>query len=444
MPSRTEARGRRWFEHALRVLGVGALLVALWQAWRPLSDGPMARGERVPLASADSLMRLLTDPVRSRLDLELRQVPDAEVRALLQAATHAGVRVSWREAAGAPLPALAVSAEARVDPSGGSVVRLAAPVGGMVELADSLGWIDSATVTAPGVTWQVPGASRAFAVRLGGTTARTRDPRALPPRRVRLLAAAGWDARFTLLALEEAGWTVDAAFAIAPRVRVNAGQPEPLDTARYAVVVALDSTAWSQAPAIARFVRDGGGLVLLSDAADGAPAAMPRVGTVGARTEGVPGALRGESPREGLAFRPFARLETGSVVLERSTRSGTPASVVASRLDAGRVVQVAWASTWEWRMLGGDASLDAHRDWWRLLLQRAAAGRDSARPVAQRWPGDAAPLADLVARIGPSSDSTGGAADAPPSSRPPDPRLLLLAAAALLSEWWSRRLRGAR
>jgi hypothetical protein len=439
---------RRGVESVLRALGIGALLLALWQAWRPARESVAQEVARVRLVPADSLARLLTDPVRSELALDLPSVPDGETRALLQAATHAGVRVAWRSADGSPLPALAVSAEARVDPAGGSVVRLAAPSNASVELADSLGWIDSATVTAPGVTWQVPGEPRAFAVRLGGTIARTSEPRAAAPRRVRLLAEAGWDARFTLLALEEAGWTVDAAFAIAPRVRVNAGQPESLDTARYAAVVALDSSAWSQASAIARFVRDGGGLVLLSDAADGAPAVLPRAGAVGTRTEGVPGALRTAAPREGLAFHPFARLEPESVVLERSTRAGAPPSVVARRIEAGRVVQVAWGSTWEWRMLGDDASLDAHRDWWRLLLQRAAAGGDSVPVVEGPWPGDAAPLADLVARVGAPGSSSGrvpdGAADAGSTSRPPDPRLLLLAAAALLAEWWSRRLRGAR
>jgi len=436
-------------EHLLRAIGVAALLLACWMAWFPASAARLAESPRwTPLPDADALAQAFVASPRAPRWLTLSAVPDEERRALLQAGVHAGVPIAWRAADTTSLPALALSADASADPAGGMVVRVAAPNGVTLELVDSLGWIDSTTSARGGVSWRVPGAPRGVRVHAGANRAMAQPVVAANAFRVRLYGVPGWESRFTTVALEESGWTVDAAFTIAPRVTVRSGRPEALDTARYRVVVALDSTAWTDAAAIARFVRSGGGLVLLGDAAAGAPASMPLAGRIGALQAAVPGALRTATPLEGVPLRALTGLLPGSVVLERSGRAGSPVRVAARVLDAGRVVQAGLSGLWEWRMLGGDDAMDAHRDWWRVMLQRAASARPEPPPmspsVAQPWPGDAAPLADLVARVGPadSAPTVDPLAEGTTAGLPG--WLLLVALAALVGEWWSRRLRGAR
>jgi hypothetical protein len=438
-----------WGERALRAIGLGALALACWLAWVPATAARLTDAPRwTALPDASTLAQLLVSSARAPRWLSLVAVPDETRRALLQAGVHAGVPVAWREADDASLPALAVSADASVDPAGGMVVRAAAPSGVSLELADSLGWIDSTTSVQGGVSWRVPGAARVVRVHAGATRATVSPSAPTEAYRARLYGAPGWESRFTAVALEESGWTVDAAYTIAPRVVVRSGRPEALDTARYRVVVALDSTAWADAAAIARFVRNGGGLVLTADAALGAPATMPVAGRLGALNAAVPGALRTVAPLEGVPLRAITGLLPGSVVLERSERSGLPVRVAARVVGGGRVVQTGLSGLWEWRMLGGDDAVDAHREWWRVMLQRAASAAPELLATAPRgaWsgPGDAAPLADLVARVGP--------ADSAPSLPPSTARttaelpswLLLLALVALVGEWWTRRLRGAR
>lgn len=446
---RVPTERRVWGERLLRAIGVAALLLACWMAWCPATVSRLPDAPRfTPLPTADALAQALVASPRAPRWLSLTAVPDEERRALLQAGGHAGVPMAWRAADNISLPALALSAEASADPAGGMVVRAAAPNGVTLALVDSLGWIDSTTSAQGGVSWRVPGAPRGVRVHAGETRAMAQPVVAANAFRVRLYGSPGWESRFTTVALEESGWTVDAAFTVAPRVTVRSGRPEALETARYRVVVALDSTAWTDAAAITRFVRRGGGLVLLADAAVGAPASMPLVGRIGALQAAVPGALRTATPLEGVPLRALTGLLPGSVVLERSARTGSPVRVAARVIGAGRVVQAGLSGLWEWRMLGGEDAVDAHRDWWRAMLQRAASAapepQTMSESVGRPWPGDAAPLADLVARV--------GAADSAP---PIDPRggattaglpdwLLLVALASLGGEWWSRRWRGAR
>jgi hypothetical protein len=86
----------------------------------------------------------------------------------------------------------------------------------------------------------------------------------------------------------------------------------------------------------------------------------------------------------------------------------------------------------------------AHRVWWDDLLARVvrrpvdARDQDTGGPL----PGDAAPLADLVARIGPA-DGEPPFEPAPAQPARPDARWAALALALLVFEWWARRLRGA-
>src|SRR5258707_512993 len=76
-----------------------------------------------------------------------------------------------------------------------------------------------------------------------------------------VLGGAGWEIKVVLAALTEAGWGVRARLPAAPGVAITDPALLPIDTARYDVVVALDSSASDLAPSIARFVGTGGGLV---------------------------------------------------------------------------------------------------------------------------------------------------------------------------------------
>ncbi len=452
MRSRTESAAesarswRVWAERGARMIAVLSLGLAWWLTGRPAQPDAREVRDALDAADAPALAHALADTRRASLALALNAVPDDASRAVLHAARQSGLPVTWQPADTArPLPALAAAAVALADPQGGTMLRVAAPDGAPLALADSLGWLDSAVVQGGGVQWPLDGAPRAFTVTGRGTAAHTAPAERLRLGRLRLFGVPGWEARFVMQALEEAGWTVDAAYTVAPRVIVSAGAPSALDTARYAAVIALDSSAWPQAAAIARFVRSGGGLVLFPEAAAGGSLAALRAGAPGAPAAAIPGALRTDTPREGLALTPLARLADGAVVLERSARSGQPVSVAARRVGAGRVVQAGWANTWEWRMLGGDEAVDAHRDWWRGLVQRAAfTSPESPREAWAPYPGAAAPLADLVARLGPAAPAAELPADMGALPAPPPPWLFAVAALALLGEWWSRRLRGAR
>ncbi len=431
-----------------------ALALAWWLTGRPFTPNALAATDAVAAHDVQALADVVSDPRRAAVDLPLDSVPDAASRAVLHAARQAGVAVVWWvPTPSGSLPALAISTAALADPAGGTRVRVTGRDSAPAVLEDSLGWLDSATVLEGGVQWPVTGELRAFSVNQLGTHGSVGAPAKRQVGRVRLYAAPGWEARFVMDALEEAGWEVDAQFGIAPRVTRTAGAPAALDTARYAVVIALDSVAWSSAPAIARFVADGGGLLLFPDAAAGRAFASLRVATPGALLAGVPGGLRTDTPRRGLPLQPLTVLGAEAVVLERSDRAEQPVSVAAARVGAGRVVQAGWASTWEWRMLGGDDAPDAHRSWWRTLVQRAAYAPVTDR--ADAWsplPGDAAPLADLVARLGPAQPMAATAtrtgqerqAGTPSLPAPAPAWLYAVAALALLGEWWSRRLRGAR
>lgn len=456
-----------WFARAVALIAVGA---ALWMWQFPHSADRLSaviafRDGAATQASVASVATLLRASNNNGVRLSLSSVPERETRALLHAARDAGWTVEWNvrdgaRSASAPIAvsarvnakanavfvaasALAVAATPRNHPAGGTILQVAAANDVQLTLSDSLGWIDSVRVTGEGTFWEIPGESRSFTVS-SPTSAASVDGIALDTlKRIRVIGATGWESRFMLDALESTGWQVDASFAIAPRVTITAGAPATIDTSRYAAVIALDSTAWREATAIARFVRSGGGLLLFPASARGTAFAPLRAGTVGTALAGIPGALRSTTATEGLAFTPITALADDAVVMARSEREGAPVAVAARRIGGGRVVQIGFEQTWEWRMLGGDNAVQAHSEWWSTMLQRVA----YARPVSvlERWqplPGDAAPLADFIARTGGPAELL-SENEGPPAPSAPPPWLFVLAAAALLVEWWSRRLRGA-
>ncbi len=311
---------------------------------------------------------------------------------------------------------------------------VAAPSGSTVHLADSLGVVDSARVTAGGVAFALPAWTGPVGVRAGDAGATAARAHAREPRRVVVLGRAGWEARFVATALEERGWDTEVRLGVAPGIAVTQGRPLPLDTARHAAVLVLDTLEARDAVAVVRFVAAGGGAVLGPGTAAGALAALaparedPRV---------VPAHRAiADDARPRLARRPL-RPGPDAVALERE--AGTVVAA-ARRGGPGRVVQVSYEETWRWRLGGGDGAADAHRDWWADVVAAAARVPMAEGPPAAAH--DPAPVAALTAALGPARGSaargTGG----------PDPRryvgaLALLAFGCLIAEWTSRRLRGA-
>jgi hypothetical protein len=248
-------------------------------------------------------------------------------------------------------------------------------------------------------------------------------------RRVVVLGAAGWETKFVAAALAERGWSVDARFVVAPGLAVTQGRPFPLDTARHAAVILLDSTATTEVSAVLRFLRSGGGLILGPGVAN---LAAFRGIRAGGRGESVWSAASGELvARDQLMLQEIAPLVAGASALERR---GSHTAVAVRRIGAGRLAQVGYAETWRWRMAGGPEGLAGHRDWWSALVATVAYGGGAEGAAV----GNAAPRAALFAALGdPSAPET-------QRERGLFPVVLLLIALALFGEWTSRRLRGMR
>jgi hypothetical protein len=448
MPSRASTAAAPWRRHAewaLRLAVLGALAVLAWLAGRPAPRHPRAVATGAEVGRA--LARWSVAPAPDTLHATLDAAPTPAQRDWLRALARAGSAVTWSAPAAAPV---AVAAAPAPSPRGGVRLRVAAPSGAHVSLADAAGALGSVTAAGAGGSARLPAPVGTVQAAVGRSGARTALVDSVVLRRVLVLGRAGWEAKFTIAALEEDGWAVDARLAVAPGVTVGQGRAAPLDTSAYAAVVALDSTAAPYAARIARFVRQGGGAVLAGRAAELSALAGLAPGGVGRAESGVAGALLSAEPRRGLALSPLVRLKADAVPLERRS---TAVAAAARRAGAGRVVQLGFAETWRWRMLGSGDAPAAHREWWSRVVGSAAyapavprAGAAGARrPALASAPDtvpDAAPYAHAVAELGPplAVAPVASAADA----RDVPWWLFPLIAAALLTEWASRRFRGAR
>ena len=137
----------------------------------------------------------------------------------------------------------------------------------MVELSDTLGPLDSVRAAGTGARIYVPKVRRMVDARIGSVVARAPALDSVKLRRLLLIGRAGWEVKFTLAALEERGWVVDAHIAVSPKSDVLQGKILAIDTAQYSAVIALDSTAGRYSDRIAAFVKQGGGLIMWSPAA---------------------------------------------------------------------------------------------------------------------------------------------------------------------------------
>ena len=425
-------RVRRACEHALRVIAIAAIATLLWRAIRP----PIAAGADVVHADLPrTLVRWTLSPA-AEMRVVLDATPNPGTRDWLRALARAGGSVRWSSSR--PFGAAAVVAEPVPEPNGVTRVRFASAGGEAVSVADDAGAID--TLPRGGARELELGAV-AGAVRVSGTTftatTGVRDSVVLRP--VLVLGAAGWESKFTIAALEERGWRVASRVRVAPNIDVTQGPLGSIDTARYAAVIVLDSTAAPSSNEIARYARTGGGVILGGSTARTGAFASLAPGRVGVRVAGVAGAVSSAAPRTGLGGFPVSSPAANAVVLEARDRV---AMIAARRLDAGRVMQVGYDETWRWRMAGGDESAAAHRAWWSRLVAAVAYAplvpRESGLPSL-----DETPLASLVDALGPSTPMVGRTSPHTDNTRL-DWMLFILIAASLLTEWTSRRLRGAR
>ncbi len=388
-----------------------------------------ARGAALVILVLALLRVLLSQGDAAALAVHLDAQGDVNVRVRdsLAARARAGDAVTWS----GDVAAVATAAESVREPE--ALTAIAAVSDGALALGDALGAIDSLPTGGGAIT--ASGLRGAVRVSAGRTGASVVAPSTVTPGRVLVLGRVGWESKFTIAALEEAGWLVDARLRLSDTVRLIQGAAQPLDAQAHAVVIALDTVLGADAAALTRFVRAGGGLVLAGEAIAAPSLAALMPARAGARVEGEPGAFDADEPLHALPMRPLVGLRAEGVVLER--RAGT-VTVAARRLAAGRVVQAGYEETWRWRLQGSASGARDHRAWWSRLVAASApvhSDRQSTGPDLE-----SAPRAALVHRLGPS-------VSAAPTTQSPSRALPswlgAITLVLLVAEWASRRARGA-
>jgi hypothetical protein len=373
-----------------------------------------------------------------RTTWRIAESPSPAVRDSLAALQRAGRTVTW---SGDVAPLMAMAEPVR-EP--GDRWRIAALNDTPLLVRDSLGPLDSLDAVGALTTDAVRGAVRVVA---GGTEARVAPADSVSLGRVAVYGRAGWEPRFVIAALEEAGWKVDARLTLGRDRDVLQGEIIPR-RARHAAVVVFDTASLVREGALfARFVREGGGLVLAGDAAAAdVPALRALVGAQVTKLEPPETrSFEGHEPTHALPLHVLGTRRADAVLVE--SREGLPA-IVARRVGAGRIVQMGYADTWRWRMEGEGRAVEEHRTFWSRTVGLAAAatavprlplmdGVAMPRDIARD---DPAPRAALIHALGPA------ATEAQVESRGPMelPRWLgLVILSLLLAEWASRRGRGA-
>ena len=381
---------------------------------------------------AQKLARWSTVSSPARVHVRIDHTPAGRERDWLAALPGTGTEVDW---SGPSLVPTAISVEPRVDPARGADVSVAAPESAMVVLSDTLGVLDSARATRTGIRGYVPKLRGTVDAIVGPVVARAARHDSLELRRLLVIGQAGWESKFTVAALEERGWQVDAHIIVSPKGDVHQGKIADIDTAHYSAVLAIDSTAGRYGDRIAAFVKQGGGLVMWSTAARARGLAALAPGSAGALIQDEGDVPPDSAPRSALELVPITSLSGDAVVLERR---GGDVALAARRVGLGRVLETGYTNSWRWRMAGGADALARHRDWIAGLVALVATSGRHAVPAA---PSDVAPLVTLIDRLGPATKATEGAAL--------DPAVIArwvfgIVCAALMLEWASRRLRGVK
>jgi hypothetical protein len=416
-------------ERTFRVVGLVAIAAWIALALTPRSGGVVRASAR---ALESELPRWTRDAMVPAVHVRVDSAPGAASGAWLSALRRGGVHVTWEDA----LPVLAVEAFRSRDPRG-EVVVLASGTEDRAVLSDALGAIDTLGRSASVRLAAVEGV---LSLRSGAAVARAAAPAIERVERKALFVAgrAGWEAKFVIAALEEAGWRVDARLFVAPGRDVVQGRATAVDTATHAAVILLDSAAAEAVRGVDGFVRAGGGVVFAGDASR-ARRAMALLGwRAGRREVAALGTMAGDTTWRGLSRVPLTLVADGGA-LALETR-GDAAAVVVRRHYAGRVAAVGYDETWRWRMAGGANSVAEHRDWWSRIVSGVAASPSSASDATVTG---SAPVAAVHAALGSPTSAVGSAAQSWP--REAIANLLgLIALASLLAEWLLRRARGAR
>jgi hypothetical protein len=426
---RSRAEWRVAAEWCARVALIAALAVALWRATREATTDGITRAMKAS-ELASTLPGVAAAANVRAVNVNVDAMPSAAERDVLVAMRRAGVDVRWH---GTPA-VLAVEVVRVREPDERARVLVVTGNTAPAALTDSAGVLDTVRAGA-GATLDAEAVVGDVRAEQGRFAAHAKPPASGKRRAVLVLARPDWESKFVISALTEAGWTVRASIPTAPGVSIRDADIQPIDTARYDAVVALDSSAADLAPAIARFVAQGGGLI-----AEGSALSLDAFAAFAPARAGVriPGRIllaEDTVTRRDLPLRPLAAIRSDALALERQAPGP---SLVARRAGLGRVLAVGYDESWRWRMLGGISGLGAHRRWWSSAVGSVAPERDL--PVVPS--GSAAPVAELVSSLGRVSSAS---TNVQRLSRNPLPLiLLLLIAAALLAETGSRRFRGAR
>ena len=433
MPSRAESRVL--FERVLRGIVIVSLAVMLWESLRESTDSAGRSVNARGAALHGSLGEWSTSPNLSNIYVQLDNVPSPIDRTWLGALVAAGGRLSWSGDA----PATMIDAQPVASPAAATSVNVAGPSGVPIVVADEVGVIDTvraqrhgASLTIGAVTDQVTGS-------VGNSLASTVLSDSVLLRKVLVIGTAGWESKFVVAALEEAGWKVDAFIRVAPNVDIAQGFATAIDTAHYSAVIALDGASLPYASRIIEFARTGGGVVLSAQASRVEALSVLRSGTSSRGTADARTELTiGQANLGVLPLSPITSLRSDGTALER--RSGA-VTTAARRVGAGRTLQVGYENTWRWRLGGDDAAVRSHREWWTGLVSSVAYAPRTARTttVANN---DEAPLVHLVAAIG--QRTLGGiVSNQPGGGSVWMVWLFALLAITLIGEMMSRRLRGA-
>jgi len=434
MPSPVRAR----VEVGLRAVAFAALAAIIWLVIRTRLS-PAAEAASTSTLSA-ALVRWSTETAPARVRIVFDSAPSPGQRDWLQALARAGTVVSWGGKEPSPT---GVSVDPVPDPRHPSRVWVAAPKGA-IKLSDDLGLVDSAAVQGVGALVVVPHLHGVLRVVLDSVPATTMSSDSLVLRPVLVLGQASWEAKYALAALEEVGWKVDARLAVAPSGDVRQGPARIImDTSRYAAIVVLDSIANRFSAQLARYVKDGGGVIALGAAA-GLPQLAPILPAAVVDPPTLPGAFAQDlpgGPRSALALEPLGKLKNGAAVLETRASAGRQVIAAAAwQLGQGRVVQIGYDDTWRWRLAGAEADpVLAHREWWATLVSSVAyAPRVQLKTDTLLEP---TPLASFIGSLGHSSPELPGLARRLADNPRLIPILFAVLLAAFLAEWTSRRLR---
>jgi hypothetical protein len=436
MRSRVEPRAA--VEWLLRAALVALLALALWRSLRVPSGTAPARRAVTTAQLPAALHDASRGPAVGAIDFTLDSLPSPAHRAWLAALRGAGVGVRWRDADSARA-SIALAAERAREPAAPVRVAVASDRDVPLVLADSAGPLDTLRPRGGGAVLQAGDVVGGLHARAGRVVGSAALPTSAAPRAVLVLGRAGWEVKFIAAALSEDGWQVRVRAPAAPGVAVTDPGLLPVDTARYDVVVALDSTAADLAPAVARFVAQGGGLVAAGSATEVAALRALLPAAAGARRPGRILLDADTVTRADLPLRPLVSPRSDAVALERQ---GRELVVAARRAGEGRAISVGYDESWRWRMLGGAGGPAMHRAWWTNVVGLAAPEHSIRDTIAAH--ADPAPMVSLVEMLGPSSvierAAEGGGRRWPALPLP----LLVALAAALLAETASRRFRGAR